>query len=380
LVWVTRRRLVLEAERAADDAVLHYAEAAAYADQLVSLARRLSTRHQPLLAMANRRDLATRVRALLDGRQARGRAGKWIVGAVSVVAAGLVIAISPMRVVSGAAMDQAAGDRPRFDVVSVKPCDPNAVPPSATGRGANMGSTSPGRFVIECQSAMSLIHTAFVGYAGGRANLPGARPTMDLGQGPGWTLSERWAIEATAAPATSPLVMRGPMLQGVLEDRFKVKVHIETREEPIFELVVAEGGLKLTPFDPESCVPPDFNLIPQPPLKPGQRRCGTGYARNADGTSSAPVEGLTLDEWVGSLLIQGRPVVNKTGLSDRFTFRLVHSGGAEFAPAIKDQLGLDLRPSKGPREHLILDHIERPTPDDRFPAPVQALGAGRQTK
>jgi len=52
LVWIARRQLVLEAERASDDAVLRYADASAYADQLVDLAKRLSAGHQPLLAMA----------------------------------------------------------------------------------------------------------------------------------------------------------------------------------------------------------------------------------------------------------------------------------------------------------------------------------------
>src|SRR6185436_4766642 len=78
-VWIARRQLVLEAERAADDAVLQYADASEYADQLVNLARRLVAAHQPFLAMANRHDLAVRIRALLDGRQPRGRAGAWLV-------------------------------------------------------------------------------------------------------------------------------------------------------------------------------------------------------------------------------------------------------------------------------------------------------------
>jgi uncharacterized protein (TIGR03435 family) len=375
-VWIARRRLVLEAERAADDAVLHYAEASAYADQLVSLARRLSARHQPLLAMANRHDLATRVHALLDAGQSRGRAGKWIVGAVSVVAAGLVIAISPMRVVSGATMEQAAGDRPRFDVVSVKPCDPNAASPIATGRGANMGASSPGRFIIECQSALALINTAFISYAGGRANLPGERPAMDLDQGPDWIRTERWAIEATADPATSPLVMRGPMMQRVLEDRFKVKVHVETRQVPVFEVVVAEGGSRLKPFIPGTCVTYDWNVFPQPAIEAGQRRCTSSTSRDGDGNFVSVTEATTLDEWAAGRVVQDRTLVNKTGIAGLVSFRLVYSGQDGFASAIKSQLGLDLRPATGARDYLILDHIERPTPDDGLPAPGRALGSG----
>ncbi len=72
LVWMTWRRLCLEAERSCDDAVLGGSEATAYADQLVGLARRLSAGKSPLLAMANRSDLATRVGAVLDSRQPRG--------------------------------------------------------------------------------------------------------------------------------------------------------------------------------------------------------------------------------------------------------------------------------------------------------------------
>ncbi len=76
LVWTTWRRLCLEAERSCDDAVLGGSEATAYADQLVGLAQRLSSAGKPpLLAMANRSDLATRVGAVLDNRQPRGRAG-----------------------------------------------------------------------------------------------------------------------------------------------------------------------------------------------------------------------------------------------------------------------------------------------------------------
>lgn len=76
LIWMAWRRLHLEAERACDDAVLECAESGDYAEQLVSLARRLSmARTLPSLAMANRSDLSARVVALLDGTRRRGRVG-----------------------------------------------------------------------------------------------------------------------------------------------------------------------------------------------------------------------------------------------------------------------------------------------------------------
>src|SRR5262245_1006240 len=101
LVWVTLRRLSLEAERAADDAVVRSAEHTEYAEQLVLLAGRLSkARTQPALGMANRSDLSARVSALLDASQRRGRAG-WRPIAIALSVAGLVaLTLAPVRAVT----------------------------------------------------------------------------------------------------------------------------------------------------------------------------------------------------------------------------------------------------------------------------------------
>ena len=111
LVWMVWRQFALDAERACDDAVLGRAEATAYANQLVGLARRLSAlRKSPGLAMANRADLTARVGAVLDGRQRRGRAGTLSVAFAWIAAAILVAAVSPLIIVAApqAAPPQAA--------------------------------------------------------------------------------------------------------------------------------------------------------------------------------------------------------------------------------------------------------------------------------
>jgi TonB family protein len=109
LVWMMWRRFAVEAERACDDAVLGRSEATAYADQLVGLARQLSSTKAPFLAMASRADLSTRVGAVLDGAQRRGRAGKVSVGLACVAAFALVAGIAPLRMV---AAPQEAGAGP----------------------------------------------------------------------------------------------------------------------------------------------------------------------------------------------------------------------------------------------------------------------------
>ena len=100
LVWSAWRRLCLEAERACDDAVVISEERTDYAEQLVTLAQRMSaTPVQPLLGMANRSDLSTRVTAVLDDRLHRGRAG-FVLAAGTVAAAALVVtAVAPVRAV-----------------------------------------------------------------------------------------------------------------------------------------------------------------------------------------------------------------------------------------------------------------------------------------
>src|SRR6185436_11556087 len=91
LVWMAWRRLCLEAERSCDDAVVMSEERTDYAEQLVLLAQRMSaTAVQPLLGMANRSDLSTRVSAVLDERLKRGRAG-FALAAGTLVAATLIV-------------------------------------------------------------------------------------------------------------------------------------------------------------------------------------------------------------------------------------------------------------------------------------------------
>jgi hypothetical protein len=88
LVWIAWRKICLEAERACDDAVVVSNERTAYAEQLVSLAKRLSnTLAPPVLSMANRSDLSRRVSAILDQHQARGKAGtRWTVATLAITA------------------------------------------------------------------------------------------------------------------------------------------------------------------------------------------------------------------------------------------------------------------------------------------------------
>ncbi|MFN2637731.1 MAG: M56 family metallopeptidase [Gemmatimonadaceae bacterium] len=103
LVWMAWGRLRLEAERACDDAVLQCAECTEYAEQLVSLARRLSTYALPSLAMADRSDLSARVGALLDGTRRRGRVGYATTATVVGLASLVVLLVTSVRAIAAPA-------------------------------------------------------------------------------------------------------------------------------------------------------------------------------------------------------------------------------------------------------------------------------------
>lgn len=120
LVWMAWRRFVLEAERACDDAVVECAESTQYAEQLVSLARRLSNaRTLPSLAMANRSDLSARVAALLDGTRRRGRVGYGATAGITSAAAVVLLLVACVRASTTAPTARVSGVAPEIDQPSL---------------------------------------------------------------------------------------------------------------------------------------------------------------------------------------------------------------------------------------------------------------------
>jgi len=97
------------------------------------------------------------------------------------------------------------------------------------------------------------------------ARLNAGAPNPVLEGGPSWIDSDRYQISAKAEGAVSRDVMNGPMLQALLEERFQLRIHRETREVPIYALTVAKSGLKLHPADGGSCTPRNLTQPSTPP-------------------------------------------------------------------------------------------------------------------
>lgn len=162
---------------------------------------------------------------------------------------------------SGAAA--VSGQRPKFEVASVKPCEPGVQSPP--------GQQSPGRLTVSCASVRNLIGRAYVGYPDGKSrNMLTAdllsRNTVIEGL-PQWGETERFTISAEAPGDASFEMMNGPMMQSLLEDRFKLKIYIGSREVNVYDLVVAKGGPKLpqrtrTPYAETGATPRPLRVSP----------------------------------------------------------------------------------------------------------------------
>ncbi len=398
LVWIARRRLALEAERVCDDAVLRRAALApgaeadptVYADQLVGLARRMSgTGSSPLLAMAARHDLAARVTSLLDARQRRGPAGtRWTLLAGG-IAALLVATMSPVRIVAVDQTQQPANAGPvaRFDAATIKPCTTEEAPPGpARGTmGGTNASFSPGRMNVPCVTLEQLIYLA---YAGAGAPLDeqlvnvvpgGASDDKKVRGGPAWLHSQhtKFAVEGTAAGASDRYVLVGSMLRSLLEERFKLKVHRDTEDVPMFAMTVGKGGLKIKPMQPGDCVPYDGSQ--QVDLNATRPSCGS-LTMGSNGPNVVwkfnKFELRSLANRLSGAL--EAYVIDRTGVTDEFMLRLefhpdentpgIHwaardgdAGGPEAASiftALDQQVGVKLEKTKGPRGFLVIDHVE----------------------
>lgn len=116
LVWSAWRRLCLEAERSCDDAVVMNEERTDYAEQLVTLAQRMAaTPAQPVLGMANRSDLSTRVSAVLDDRLHRGRASFAFASGTVAAAAAFLLTVAPVRAIEKADAVMPQSDRQQIE-------------------------------------------------------------------------------------------------------------------------------------------------------------------------------------------------------------------------------------------------------------------------
>jgi len=269
-----------------------------------------------------------------------------------------------------AAVSQAQSPAAKFDVASVKV--------NRSGAPFRMGPMMQpgGRVVATNLTLRDLIRAAY-----------GIEDNQLVGDA-GWIDSAQFDVDARG-PANMTREQGQAMLRELLADRFKLVTHPETRQLPIYRLVMARrdrlpgphlktSGPDCAPIVPPSGVP----LPPPPPPGPGgggapltaarglPRRCGT--MMHPGGMSSRAV---TMDALASMLAYEvERPIVNETGLAGEFDVDLTYSelgaAASQTAPpvnaaptlftALEEQLGLKLESARGPVNVVVIDRVERP--------------------
>jgi len=234
---------------------------------------------------------------------------------------------------------------PSFEVASVKPSSPQE-------RNIGMLAYPGGRLRVTNYTLHNLIHEAY------------RVQDFQIVGGPKWAGEDRYSIDAKppAGSAVSKISPANPklpppeeellMLQTLLAERFHLTVHEETREGPVFNLMVGSQGAKLGAAT-------DQNAFPV--VVYGR----TGIAERPDFmqgiTASMPLFCKRLSDFLG------RPVIDKTGLAGAFDFKFEYvngidddAAGPSLSTAIQ-QLGLKLMPAKGQILQIVIDHAEKPT-------------------
>lgn len=245
---------------------------------------------------------------------------------------------------------------------------------------------------MSCTSALGLIRYAYVLFANGRMNvLP--EKIVPIEKSPAWIDSDFYTIEAKAESQPGRLgasqgQMLGPMMQALLEDRFRVKVHREIRPAPVYALSVGKDGPRLQAAQAGGCTVQDLDRPFTPPA-PGLALlpfCGMARVMN----NGIDLRGATMAQLGAALSSRtDRKVIDKTGIAGVFDIRLDWSRGelpsglapppppqrageppppgpdpAEVTAGIQDalqKLGLRLEPTQGSAEFVVVDHVERPS-------------------
>lgn len=199
---------------------------------------------------------------------------------------------------------------------------------------------------------------------------------FQISGGPGWIASDRFDIVAKT-PANTSVDQLTAMLRALLEDRFKLALHRETRELPIYALVVprADGKLKMQRSEADCAA---MMTRPGPPIGPPAPNERPVCGMNSTRPGQILAGGLTMADLARRLSqILGRVVEDHTMLTGGFDFDLEWTpdqpppllgpqapgydpNGPSLFVAVQEQLGLKLEARKGPVDVLVIDHVEKP--------------------
>lgn len=415
VVWWIGARLVEERERACDEAVLGLGGTPRdYADAILNVCKMYVESPVQCVAGISGADLKKRVVRIMK----RSLGEKLTLGRKVLLSAAVIAAIAAPVVFGLAAAQQDAaapsaaeqraqeaalfGPDMKYDVVSIRTEKPVAEIPVPSSWAGPVTIQSP--FLPDGLA----FRNATVGLMFNYFAYPGIPSYLISGE-PDWWKSERYDVLAKTNDAVAEKLQgltpdqqrlaREWMLQELLANRFKLKVHWETRQLPRYVMTLAKGGLKLEEAPPNE-------------VFRGHRAPDTGWILPEENGQEEGVS-VTMAYLVRRYApLLGRPVVDETGLTGHYDFKLswdpsrdesgqagdtsasaspagagngpafaasTPSGFPGLRKAIQQQLGLELRDEVGPVRVLVIDHVEKPTTESEETSPSAPQGASPTT-
>ena len=301
-----------------------------------------------------------------------------------------LLAATPALAQAPAAPPSAASSA-TFEVASVKPSNPNPDPANPLSSIALMLPQPGGRLRSTNMPLRMLIMAAYE-----------LKQDAQLTGGPAALLGAKYDITAQAAGGTLVMKDLPQMLRSLLADRFKLKAHTESRELPMYDLVLARSDGRLGPDlkpSQSDCSKPEEVLAEQgAALAKGDVASFVGKPRAcsvATDPSGGPLNLLLRGDGqemksLAEILWQftGRPVRDKTGLTGRYDFALKldlqmmlalaqklganvpaaaanipQADGSSLMTALREGLGMKLESTRASMDVLIIDNVEAPDPD-----------------
>jgi bla regulator protein BlaR1 len=364
LVWWIGKRMVAERELGCDEEVLSSGgEARVYAEAILNVCKLFVESPLSCVSGVTGADLKKRIEEIMANRTSLGLSvGKKM---LLVGAGALALTVAVVIGLVDAARVQAQSQKLTFEVASVRP---------HVGMD-RMTLTAPtvlpsGRFVFRFPLPF-LIAYAY--------RLPFNRNARLTGM-PDWAPQAIYDVEATSTmPAGLSIQARGErvrlMVQALLADRFKLAIHREPKEMPVFALVVAKWGPKLQPADIDEKDCPEAQLEPPPPLgsTPVPGVCHAFNGGQGRGLHARAVDMSDLTSFVENWT--DRPLLDKTGITGLYRIETKGWLPLDAAPStaagpgtdhptlyeVFEQLGLKMEPRKGVTDVYVIDHIEKPS-------------------
>jgi bla regulator protein BlaR1 len=374
LVWWLGARLLQERERACDEEVLELgSDRQVYAESILKTCEYCVGSPPACVSGVTSADLKKRIVHIMTKGVGRKLdfSRKLLLSAAGLVVVAIPVVFGLLHATQSRAQSQTpnvVATSPVYEVASIKP--------NKSGDNRTRMMYSPDGLSATGGTLQMLIMSAY-----------GINPHQISGA-PSWLNSERYDIEAKMDSSTADelrkldederRVERQHMLQALLADRFKLTIHRESKELPVYALVVAKDGPKFQEAKSGDTYP---NGIKGP-----DGHSGAGMMlRGGEGFTA---QGIPIGNLVRQLSLElGRTVIDKTGLTSKYDFTLKWteerqapmfkgtegsqpgtggtsapgSSGPSIFTAVQEQLGLKLESEKGPVDILIIDHVEKPS-------------------